>query len=44
MKNGDVYQKEEAESLIKAKMDELREMANLSVEERGLLMLKKEII
>lgn len=41
VKNGDVYQKEEAESLIKAKMDELREMANLSVEERGLLMLKK---
>lgn len=41
VKDGDVYQKEEAESLIKAKMDELREMANLSVEERGLLMLKK---
>lgn len=41
LKNGDVYQKEKAESLIKAKMDELREMANLSVEERGLLMLKK---
>lgn len=41
VKNGDVYQKEEAESLIKAKMDELRKMANLSVEERGLLMLKK---
>ena len=32
VKDGDVYQKEEAESLIKAKMDELREMANLSVE------------
>lgn len=41
LKNGDVYQKEKAESLIKAKMDELREMANLPVEERGLLMLKK---
>lgn len=41
VKNGDVYQKEESESLIKSKMDELREMANLSVEERGLLMLKK---